>query len=342
MTALSVTGLPSYGRTLVPGVLACGVVAAAATFLSEHYGAPVMLFALLLGIAMNFLSTEGPCAAGIEFTARQLLRVGVALLGLRITVAQIAALGWHPVLLVVVSVVLTIAVSIVAARLFGFKGIFGVLTGGATAICGVSAALALSAALPQHPLKERATLFTVIGVSALSTLAMIVYPMVVRSLELDAAQAGIFLGGTIHDVAQVVGAGYSMSAETGDAATFVKLVRVAMLLPVILFAVLLTRLGAVEGDKATAGDASRPPLLPWFAVAFALLVAINSMGWVPQSVVTIGSDTSRWCLVAAIAAIGMKTQLKELSTVGIKPIVLMVGETIFLAVLVLLLLRWFS
>jgi uncharacterized integral membrane protein (TIGR00698 family) len=340
MTALSVTGLPSYGRTLVPGVLACGVVAAAATFLSEHYGAPVMLFALLLGMAMNFLSTEGPCAPGIEFTARQLLRVGVALLGLRITVAQIAALGWHPVLLVVVSVVLTIAVSIAAARLFGFKGIFGVLTGGATAICGVSAALALSAALPQHPLKERATLFTVIGVSALSTLAMIVYPMVVRSLELDAAQAGIFLGATIHDVAQVVGAGYSMSPETGDAATFVKLMRVAMLLPVILFAVLLTRIGARTDDKATGGDASRPPLLPWFAVAFALLVAINSAGWVPQSVLTIGNDTSRWCLIAAIAAIGMKTQLKELSTVGIKPVVLMVGETIFLAVLVLLLLRW--
>ena len=338
---LLTTGLPSYGRALVPGVLACGVVAAAATFLSEHYGAPVMLFALLLGMAMNFLSAEGPCAAGIEFTARQLLRVGVALLGLRITVEQIAALGWHPVLLVVASVVLTIAVSVAAARLFGFKGIFGVLTGGATAICGVSAALALSAALPQHPLKERATLFTVIGVSALSTLAMIVYPIVVRWLELDAAQAGIFLGGTIHDVAQVVGAGYGMSQETGDAATVVKLVRVAMLLPVIVFAVLLTRLGAVEGDKATA-DVSRPPLLPWFAVAFALLVAINSIGWVPEVVLTTGSDASRWCLIAAIAAIGMKTQLKELSTVGIKPIVLMVGETIFLAVVVLLLLRWAS
>ena len=342
MMLLLTTGLSAYGRVLMPGVLACGVVAAAATFLSEHYGAPVMLFALLLGMAMNFLSTERPCAAGIEFTARHLLRVGVALLGLRITIAQIAALGWHPVLLVVVSVVLTIVMSVVAARLFGFKGIFGLLTGGATAICGASAALALSVALPHHPLRERATLFTVIGVSALSTLAMIVYPMVIRALELDAMQAGIFLGGTIHDVAQVVGAGYSMSSETGDTATVVKLMRVAMLLPLIMFAALLTRLGAVEGSHVTAGDVRRPALLPWFAVAFALLVAINSIGWVPEPMVTIGSDTSRWCLIAAIAAIGMKTQLKELATVGIKPIVLMVGETIFLAVLVLLLLRWFS
>jgi uncharacterized integral membrane protein (TIGR00698 family) len=341
MTALSIAALPARGRTLFPGVLACGVVAAAATFLSQHYGAPVMLFALLLGMAMNFLSADGPCAPGIEFTARQVLRVGVALLGLRITVAQIAALGWHPVLLVVVSVVLTIAVSMVAAWLFGFKGIFGLLTGGATAICGASAALALAAALPGHPLKERATLFTVIGVSALSTLAMIVYPMAVRALELDATQAGIFLGGTIHDVAQVVGAGYSLSRETGDAATFVKLMRVAMLLPVIVFAVMITR-AASSADEGKQGHSARPPLLPWFAVAFALLVAINSTGWVPQFVLALGNDVSRWCLVAAIAAIGMKTQLKELAAVGIKPIVLMVGETVFLALLVLALLRWGS
>jgi uncharacterized integral membrane protein (TIGR00698 family) len=348
MTAATLATWPARGRTLVPGLLACGVVAAAATFLSEHYGAPVMLFALLLGMAMNFLAVDGPCKSGIEFAARQVLRVGVALLGLRITVDQIAAMGWFPVLLVVGSVTLTIAVSVAAARLFGFKGLFGLLTGGATAICGASAALALSAALPNHPLKERATLFTVIGVSALSTLAMVVYPMVVRALELDAAQAGIFLGGTIHDVAQVVGAGYSISREAGDAATFVKLMRVAMLLPVIVVAVMITRMNGAA-DSANAGGGSttpgtparaRPPLLPWFAVAFAALVAINSTGWVPQAVLAVGNDASRWCLVAAIAAIGMKTQLRELSTVGIKPIVLMVGETVFLALLVLALLRW--
>jgi uncharacterized integral membrane protein (TIGR00698 family) len=349
MTALSVTDWQARGRELFPGLLASAVVAAAATFLAQHYGAPVMLLALLLGMAMNFLSAEGPAAAGIEFAARQVLRVGVALLGLRLTVGQIVAMGWQPVLLVVASVVLTIVVSVVAARACGFRGLFGLLTGGATAICGASAALALAAALPGHPLKERATLFTVIGVSTLSTLAMIVYPMVVRGLELDAVQAGVFLGGTIHDVAQVVGAGYSVSRETGDAATFVKLLRVAMLLPVIVAAVMITRLGIGSGATAAAGNVetrreagARPPLLPWFAVAFAALVAVNSVGWVPQPVLALGRDVSSWCLVGAIAAIGMKTQLKELATVGIKPILLMVGETVFLAVLVLALLRWWS
>ncbi len=334
MTTLTAGAGREHARTLFPGVLACIVVAAASTFLSEHYGAPVMLFALLLGMAMNFLSGEGPCAAGIEFTTRQVLRIGVALLGLRITVGQIAELGWQLVAIVVLSVVLTIGVSMLLARLMGFQSLFGLLSGGATAICGASAALALAAALPAHPGKERATLFTVVGVSVLSTVSMIAYPMLAHALGLDPRLAGIFLGATIHDVAQVVGAGYSMSTETGDVATFVKLMRVAMLMPVIVFAVMLTR------SRASAAGGPRPPLLPWFAVAFAVLVAINSTGWLPGAVAKGGSEFSRWCLVAAIAGIGMKTQLKELATVGLKPVLLMLAETLFLAALVLALLRW--
>jgi len=334
MTALSLAAWPARGRVLFPGALACAVVAAAATFLSQHYGAPVMLFALILGMAMNFLSAEGPCKPGIEFTARHVLRWGVALLGLRITAAQVVSLGWHPVLLVAVSLVLTIGVSMVIARLMGFNVLFGLLSGGATAICGASAALALAAALPPHPLKERATLFTVVGVSALSTLTMIAYPMIARALGMDEHTAGVFLGATIHDVAQVVGAGYGMSQATGDTATLVKLMRVAALLPVILFAVMLTR----SAGKAAGGK--RPPLLPWFAVAFAALVALNSTGWLPQAASTAGSDLSRWFLVAAMAGIGMKTQLRELVDVGLAPVLLMVGETAFIAALVLGLLRW--
>ncbi|MDH4556608.1 putative sulfate exporter family transporter [Pseudomonas sp. BN417] len=334
MYATAITTLGSRSRVLMPGVIVSAMVAAAATFLSEHYGAPVMLFALLLGLSVNFLAADGVCKPGIEFTAREVLRVGVALLGIRITLEQIASLGWQPVAMVVALVVVTILVSIVAARAMGFNTLFGLLTGGATAICGASAALALAAALPSHEKKERATLFTVIGVSALSTLAMILYPMIAQAFGLSPLHAGLFIGGTIHDVAQVVGAGYSMSPETGDSATVVKLMRVAMLLPVILCAALITRArGAEPGSK-------RPPLLPWFAVGFVVLAAVNSTGFIPPAVQDAGNELSRWCLVIAISALGMKTQLKELASVGIKPILLMVGETAFLAALVLAMLRW--
>lgn len=328
-------------RRLFPGATACAVVAAAAGFLGQHYGAPVLLFALLLGLAMNFLSADGRCGPGIGFCARTLLRVGVALLGLRITLEQVMALGWAPLAMVLLGVTLTIGLSVLAARALGFQGLFGLLTGGATAICGASAALALSAALPQHPQKERATLFTVIGVSALSTIAMVLYPMLVTGLGMDARGAGLFLGATIHDVAQVVGAGYSLSRETGDVATLVKLLRVAMLLPVIVLATAITRARMVaDAEGAGREGPTRPPLLPGFAVAFALLVGVNSTGAVPQALQSLGAETSRWCLVAAIAGIGMKTRLADLVTVGLKPVALMIGETVFLAALSLALLRW--
>ncbi|ERI52977.1 YeiH family protein [Pseudomonas sp. NPDC077649] len=334
MTAITLVQFNDRVRELAPGISVSLVAAAAATFLSEHYGAPVMLFALLLGLSLNFLASEGKCKAGIEFTARTVLRLGVCLLGMRITLEQIAGLGWKPLALVVVLVVLTISLSVLAAKALGFQRLFGMLTGGATAICGASAALALAAALPNHPQKERATLFTVIGVSALSTLAMILYPMIANWFALSPELAGVFLGATIHDVAQVVGAGYSMSAETGDTATVVKLMRVAMLLPVIVVAAMITRMQGAE----TGGQ--RPPLLPWFAVGFLILACINSTGWVPSLVQGGINELSRWCLVVSIAALGMKTQLKELATVGIKPILLMIGETAFLAALVLVLLHW--
>ncbi|MES2150673.1 MAG: putative sulfate exporter family transporter [Pseudomonadota bacterium] len=334
MTTAVFSRFDQQARNLAPGFAISAMVAAAASFLSEHYKAPVMLFALLLGMALNFLSVEGQCKPGIEFTARSVLRLGVALLGLRLTLAQMAALGWKPVLMVILVVTLTIGLSVLVAKMLGFNRLFGLLTGGATAICGASAALALAAALPAHPQKEKATLFTVIVVSALSTVAMIAYPMLAKWFALTPLQSGVFLGGTIHDVAQVVGAGYSMSRETGDAATVVKLMRVAMLLPVILCATMVTR---AQGGGAIG---KRPPLLPGFAVGFIVLACVNSTGIVPQALQDLGNDVSRWALVIAISALGMKTQLKELATVGFKPVALMVGETVFLAALVMFLLRW--
>ena len=309
------------------------VVAIAATFLSVHYGASAMLFALLLGMALNFLAEEGRCLPGIQIASTTVLRAGVALLGLRITIAQVEALGWHTILLVVGTVALTIAAGIAAAKALRLGTALGTLTGGAVAICGASAALAIASILPKHKNAERDASFTVIGVTTLSTLAMIVYPIVVASLGLDHRGAGVFLGGTIHDVAQVVGAGYTLSQETGDTATIVKLLRVAMLLPVCLVIGL-----ALHVRGATAAHAA--PVLPWFAVAFAALVVVTSLGWIPASAIEAGSIISRWCLVTAIAAIGMKTSLKALVDMGLRPVMLMVAETVFLAVLVLVALAW--
>lgn len=320
----------------LPGLTAAAITATAAVFLGQHYGASAMLFALLLGMAMNFLGQEGKCVPGIQFASSTILRIGVALLGLRITFGEIAALGTTTALIVVAGVVATILFGALFVRFTHADTRFGILTGGATAICGASAALAIAAVLPKATTHERDTSFTIIGTTALSTIAMVLYPIVASALEFSHHQAGIFLGGTIHDVAQVVGAGYSVSKEAGDMATITKLLRVAMLLPVILCLSILMRRKA-----NTQPSAKKPPLLPWFAVAFALLVILNSLVTLPKPALNFAGEVSRFALVMAISAIGMKTSLKELTVLGFRPVALLVAETVFLATFVVCMMKWF-
>ena len=244
-----------------------------------------MLFALLLGMALNFLAEEGRCVQGIQLASTVLLRIGVALLGLRITLSQVEALGLGTVVLVVVGVGLTVIAGIVAARMLGLGSAMGTLTGGAVAMRSAAAALAIASILPRH------------------------------------------------DVAQVVGAGYAVSNETGDTATIVKLLRVAMQLPVCLVVGLALHVRGTDMAHAA-------PILPWFAVAFAALVVVTSLGWIPQPVIDFGASLSRWCLVTAIAAIGMKTSLRSLAEMGLKPVALLMVETVFLAALFVLALAW--
>jgi len=308
-------------RTLAPGLTLAVTVAAAATFLAEHYGAPVMLFALLIGMAFNFLAAEEHIVPGIQFASRVVLRTGVALLGARITYGEISELGGLSVLAVCGFVALTIGTGFVAARLFGRQWRFALMTGGSVAICGASAALALAAVIPPNDKLERNTLFTVVAVTTLSTVAMIAYPILFGALGLSDLQSGYLIGATIHDVAQVVGAGYSVSQEAGDVATVVKLLRVALLPVVLLIVIACLRSRANPGGRQG---------LPLFLIVFAILATLNSLGLIPATGVAWASDVSRWLLVTAIAALGVKTSLKTMTEVGPGHLGTVVIETLVL------------
>jgi len=287
-----------------------------------------MLYALLFGMAFNFLTEDERFASGIRFASRNILRIGVALLGLRITTGEVSDLGWPVVALIVASVAATILVGALIGRMFGLKGDQSVLSAGAVAICGASAALAIASVLPTHKDSERNMILTVAGVTALSTVAMVVYPVFVTYLGYDNSTAGIFLGATIHDVAQVVGAGYIISDESGEISTLVKLLRVACLVPVVVVISLVMR----RGRTPTSGNV---PMLPWFLVVFVVLVIVNSMGWVPAQAQDVLTPVSSWCLLTAVAALGVKTSLKALADVGPAPITVMVIQTLFLAGIVI-------
>ncbi len=322
-------------QVYMPGFMLSLVLAMAASFISIGYGGPTILFALLLGMAFNFVTQDVRFTPGLEFTAKEILRIGVALLGARITAAQVTGLGWSTLGGVTAAVVLTVAVGFLAAPLAGMKRRFGVLTAGAVAICGASAAAAIAAVLKRDENHERDMAFTIIGVTTLSTVSMVLYPLITKLLQLSHAESGVFLGGTIHDVAQVVGAGYSVSPETGDVATIVKLLRVALLLPVVLVVSLVER---TKNGGAASGEGSK--LIPNFLLVFIAIVALNSFGLIPGFLQSAMSDASRWCIVISIAALGIKTSLAALAKVGHQAILLMVAETAFIAVLVMTLVRF--
>jgi uncharacterized integral membrane protein (TIGR00698 family) len=323
------TRLRAY-QPIVPGMILCGTIAMAATFLSQHYGAPVMLFALLLGMALNPISEDGPLTPGVKFASGDLLKIGVALLGVRLTSGDVLELGALPPLLAIAGAALTIGAGCLMARFLGYSTPFGILTGGAVGICGASAALALSSVLPKGKggITERDTIFTVLAVTTLSTIAMIAYPLISDALGLAHREAGIFIGATVHDVAQVVGAGYSISPETGDIATMTKLFRVALLVPVIAAVMLLVRSQGQGGE----GEATAPNrmMLPPFLIGFIILVGLNSFGFIPSAVQWALSKTSSWCLVAAISGLGIKTSLRDIGQLGPLALAIVVIETVLI------------
>ena len=333
---LKATPFGQYLTKVTSGFLLCLMVAMSAKFVAEHYGGPVILYALLMGIALNYLSTEGRCVAGIEFCSKSILRFGIALLGARITIEQLMGLGITPIIIVLVSVPSTILFGFFVGRWLKLGRSQSILSGSAVGICGASAALAVAAVLPYNKHAEKNLIFTVVCVTALSTVAMIAYPLIVTAFNMNATASGVFLGATIHDVAQVVGAGYMMSDEIGDTATFTKLLRVSTLVPVVLIiALIAARWGKTPFDTAPSGFP-----LPSFLVAFIIIVSINSAGFIVPEVASFMVEMSRWCLILAMVGLGMRSSFKELAAMGWRPIALMVAETLFLAGLVLVWLQF--
>lgn len=324
-------------RRVWPGAATCMLIALAASFVAAHHQGPAMLYALLFGTAVHYQSLEDRTAPGVDFCSQTLLRLGVGLLGARISWEQVTGLGWTTGLVVLGAVASTLVCGWCLARCLRLPWTLGILAGGATAICGASAALAIAAVLPRpasgETSPERQALIVVVMATLLSTLAMVAYPLIARHLQLSAAEAGLFIGGSIHDVAQVVVAGYSISPAAGDAALMVKLLRVSLLVVVVLGVSMVCR-----ACDARAEARSKPlvrrlvGLAPGFLWLFVALATLNSLGglhWVEQEL----NATSRACLMLGVAGLGIKTSFPQLTRAGWRPVLLMVVTGAWLAAL---------
>jgi len=329
---------PSSLTDILPGLLLSGIVAAAgylaAPYVAKFLPIPSMVIALVIGIALNPIAARPLTMPGMTFCVRRVLRWAVALLGLRVAVGDIAALGLNTAVLVMVAMICTIVSGFAFARWSKRSEGFGALVGVGTAVCGASATLACSTVLPEYPGKQADIAFVVVAMNALATLAMLLYPPICLLLGFDPHTTGIMLGGTIHDVAQVVGAGYAVSDTVGNTAVIVKLFRVFLLLPVVLgVGWYFTRMGSRHGE-------ARVPV-PMFGIVFLILCAVNSAIPLAPSLMptyapikTLLAGVSNWGLLLAIGALGLGTSMKTILALGWRHITTAVATSAVIFVVV--------
>jgi len=321
---------PSGLFALLPGLALASALALVANFAAPLIAplapVPALVFALIIGIWLHPLASRPLFAPGLRFCVSTILRIAVALLGLRVALGDIAALGLSTALIIIISMIATIAFGLWFATFLGLSRAFGALSGVATGVCGASAALATSSVLPNYQGKEADTVFVIVAVNILSTVAMLTYPYLAHVLDFNETATGTLLGGTIHDVAQVVGASYAVSDSVGTSSVIVKLFRVLLLLPVIL----------VIGRLFASSQQAKVPV-PIFAFVFFILCLVNST--IPlapylmpfyTTAKSIAGLASTWGLLIAIAALGLNTSITSIAKLGFRHIATVIGTTIMI------------
>jgi uncharacterized integral membrane protein (TIGR00698 family) len=311
-TATPAPAIAAPREPLVPGLAICAVASLAAAWLAEHYGFPIILLGLLIGLSLNFVAHDARTHRGLDFASRTFLRIGIVILGFQVTFAQIATLGITPFVALLVVMAAAMAAALAGARMSGQSSYAGILAGGATAICGASAALALYGVVGKSRLSQAQFALTLVGVSMASAMAMSVYPVLAAELGLTDRQAGFLIGASIHDVAQAIGGGFAFSDAAGSAATIVKLARVALLAPVVALVALAI------GREAGGGPQPlwRRMAMPWFIVAFLAAMALNSAVPVPPALTGALLAGSKGLLLLAVTATAMRTRLDLLLEMG--------------------------
>jgi uncharacterized integral membrane protein (TIGR00698 family) len=286
---------------------------------------PSVLIGLVLGILLSARGSDPALEPGLTFGSRSVLRLGVALLGAQVTIPQIVDLGPAAALIAVAGLIFCLVAGYALARALRVSPDLALLTAAAVAICGASAALAVAAVLPRTETSERNAGATVAAITVIGTAAMILYPLIAELAGLDDQAAGIFLGASLHEVVQAVGAGFTHSELAGEVAATVKLIRVACLAPVVAL------IGWWSHRSSAEGRGPRPPLLPLFLIGFLALAVLASVGAIPAALLSWLRDASRLCLLVAIVALGMKIAPRRLLAFGPRPLLAIAGQTLILA-----------
>jgi len=300
----------------LPGAVLCALVACAATWMALLVGSAV-IWGLIFGLVLAAVwSPPAPFQTGISFAAKRVMRIGVALLGFQISLGTLQTLGGADVAALAINVAIILAAGWFLGPLLGIAPELSLVAAASVAICGASAAAAVACVVMRNDSANRDVACTVGAVSIISSGAMILYPLLVHIAGLSSAAGGVFLGGSIHEVAHAVAAGYSIDPATGDIATVAKLLRVALLVPACIGLSFLVRAPDILPKPSL-------PLPPIFLIGFVAAALLNASGLVPRELTQAIATLSRFCLVTSMAAIGLTLPWRSIRAFGLRPIMLL-------------------
>lgn len=323
-------------RQMVGGLLLTSVIAAAGLWLGTlpfmvQGGFSALTLAIVLGMLLGNAGVGHlipHAAAGVDFSRTRLLQLGIVLYGFRITFGQIAQVGWTGLAIDTIMVSSTFLLALLLGRkVLRMDDDTVILIGAGASICGAAAVMGTEPVVRAHAHKVSIAVATVV---VFGTVSMFLYPSLYPFLGLDDYAYGIYVGSTVHEVAQVVVAGTSVSDSAAGIAVIEKMLRVMLLAPFLLL--LSGWLARRDSHRKlhVAGRAGHPIAIPWFVLGFIAVSGFNTLQRLPASVVQALVDIDTFVLAMAMAALGLRTQAGALRQAGIKPLLLAAALMVYL------------
>ncbi len=333
-TASSPSPAGNRWQRLLPGLALGGAVTAAAFLLRslELPGltrlSPLMLAIMIGMLVRNTLGRPEAARAGLAFSLRGPLRLGIILLGLQVTLAEILGIGWSGLLILAFALLSTYLFTLWLGGRLGVAPGLATLIAAGTGVCGASAIVAANTVVRDG---DESVAYALATVTLFGTIAMFSYPLIGAALHMPTEVYGLWSGASVHEVAQVVAAGFARGQAEGEFATVAKLARVLMLAPLVI------GMGLWAARQTQGGSRTGSPPIPWFVFGFLALVLLGDTGWIDPQLRRYANLATQILLTFALAAVGLETDIRRLIAQGWQPLLLGALATVYIALSTLLL-----
>ena len=333
-TASSPSPAGNRWQRLLPGLALGGAVTAAAFLLRslELPGltrlSPLMLAIMIGMLVRNTLGRPEAARAGLAFSLRGPLRLGIILLGLQVTLAEILGIGWSGLLIRAFALLSTYLFTLWLGGRLGVAPGLATLIAAGTGVCGASAIVAANTVVRDG---DESVAYALATVTLFGTIAMFSYPLIGAALHMPTEVYGLWSGASVHEVAQVVAAGFARGQAEGEFATVAKLARVLMLAPLVI------GMGLWAARQTQGGSRTGSPPIPWFVFGFLALVLLGDTGWIDPQLRLYANLATQILLTFALAAVGLETDIRRLIAQGWQPLLLGALATVYIALSTLLL-----